>query len=250
MQKAGVAITEPLGSQAEKSPSRQDVYRMFDRIASRYDLVNRLLSFGQDIRWRKKLAALLPDIQSQSILDLATGTGDVLLNLVKYSKNIKYGIGLDMSAKMLAEAKRKLPASTISENLSLVRADATNIPCCDSSFDTVTIAFGIRNVTDVKKSLSEMYRVLTGGGKVLILEFSLPPNRLIRKLHLFYLRYLLPAIGGFISGDKEAYQYLNRTIESFPYGGEFLKLLDETGFKSTKAHPLTFGVATIYEGEK
>ncbi|MCH9025111.1 MAG: bifunctional demethylmenaquinone methyltransferase/2-methoxy-6-polyprenyl-1,4-benzoquinol methylase UbiE [candidate division Zixibacteria bacterium] len=250
MQKAGVAITEPFGSQAEKSPGRQDVYRMFDRIASRYDLVNRLLSFGQDIRWRKKLAKLLPERQSQSILDLATGTGDVLLSLVKYSKNIKYGIGLDMSAKMLAEARRKLPHSVLSENLSLLRGDATSIPCCDSSFDVVTIAFGIRNVTDVKKSLSEMHRVLNNSGKVLILEFSLPPNILIRKLHLFYLRYLLPAIGGLISGDKEAYQYLNRTIETFPYGSEFLKLMDEAGFKSTKAHPLTFGVATIYEGEK
>ena len=250
MQKAGVAITEPFGSQAEKNPSRQDVYRMFDRIASRYDLANRLLSFGQDIRWRKKLAKLLPDRQSQSILDLATGTGDVLLSLVKYSKNIKYGLGLDMSSKMLAEARRKLPGSTISENLSLVRADATNIPCCDNSFDVVTIAFGIRNVTDVKKSLSEMHRVLNNSGKVLILEFSLPLNILVRKLHLFYLRYLLPAIGGLISGDKEAYQYLNRTIESFPYGSDFLKLLDEAGFNNTKVHPLTFGVATIYEGEK
>ena len=223
---------------------------MFDRIASRYDLANRLLSFGQDISWRKKLAELLPDRQSQSILDLTTGTGDVLLSLVKYSKNIRHGIGLDMSAKMLSEAKRKLPGSAISENLSLVRADATSIPCCDNSFDVVTIAFGIRNVTDVKKSLSEMHRVLNDSGKVLILEFSLPPNRLIRKLHLFYLRYLLPAIGGLISGDNAAYQYLNRTIESFPYGSDFLKLLDEAGFKSTKAHPLTFGVATIYEGEK
>ncbi len=250
MQKAGVAITEPFGSQAEKNPSRQDVYRMFDRIASRYDLANRLLSFGQDIRWRKKLAKLLPERQSQSILDLATGTGDVLLSLVKYSKNIKYGLGLDMSSKMLAEARRKLPGSTISENLSLVRADATNIPCCDNSFDVVTIAFGIRNVTDVKKSLSEMHRVLNNSGKVLILEFSLPLNILVRKLHLFYLRYLLPAIGGLISGDKEAYQYLNRTIESFPYGSDFLKLLDEAGFNNTKVHPLTFGVATIYEGEK
>ena len=250
MQKAGVAITEPFGSQAEKTPSRQDVYRMFDRIARRYDLVNRLLSFGQDIRWRKKLAELLPEKQSQIILDLATGTGDVLLSLVKYSKNIRYGIGLDMSAKMLAEARRKLPGSAISENLSLLRADATNIPCCDNSFDVVTIAFGIRNVTDVKKSLSEMHRVLNDSGKVLILEFSLPPNILIRKPHLFYLRYLLPAIGGLISGDKEAYQYLNTTIESFPYGNDFLKLLDEAGFKNTKAQPLTFGVATIYEGQK
>ena len=250
MQKAGVAITEPFGSQAKKGPGRQDVYRMFDRIAGRYDLVNRLLSFGQDIGWRKKLAELLPERQSQSILDLATGTGDVLLSLVKYSKKIRSGIGLDMSARMLEEARRKLPRSAISENLSLLRADATSIPCCDSSFDVVTMAFGIRNVTHVKKSLSEMHRVLNASGKVLILEFSLPPNILIRKLHLFYLRYLLPAIGGLISGDKEAYQYLNRTIESFPYGSDFLKLLDETGFKSTKAHPLTFGVATIYEGEK
>ncbi len=250
MQKAGVAITKPFGSQAEKSPSRQDVYRMFDRIARRYDLVNRLLSLGQDIRWRKKLAELLPDRQSQSVLDLATGTGDVLLSLVKYSKKIRCGIGLDMSARMLEVARRKLPGSAISENLSLVRADATNIPCSDNSFDVVTMAFGIRNVTDVKKSLSEMHRVLNQSGKVLILEFSLPPNSLIRKLHLFYLRHLLPAIGGLISGDKEAYQYLNTTIESFPYGSEFLKLLDEVGFKSTRAHPLTFGVATIYEGLK
>jgi len=223
---------------------------MFDRIARRYDLVNRLLSFGQDIIWRKKLAGLLPERQSQHVLDLATGTADVLLSLVKHSPNIKSGLGLDMSEKMLAIGQSKISRVGLSSKLSFLRGDANSIPCVDNSFDVTTMAFGIRNVTDVRKSLSEMYRVLSPGGKVLILEFSLPPNKLIRSLHLFYLRYLLPTIGGIVSGDKDAYRYLNSTIKSFPYGEEFLRLMSGTGFENSKAHPLTFGVATIYEGQK
>jgi demethylmenaquinone methyltransferase/2-methoxy-6-polyprenyl-1,4-benzoquinol methylase len=250
MQRTGVAIIPQSGSKADSSPNRQDVYRMFDRIARRYDLANRLLSFGQDIIWRKKLAGLFPDRQSQHVLDLATGTADVLLSLVKYSKKIESGVGLDMSEKMLAIGRSKTTRAALSEQLFFLRGDATSIPCLDNSFDAVTIAFGIRNVTDVRKSLREMHRVLNAGGKVLVLEFSLPSNKLIRNLHLFYLRYLLPTIGGLISGDKDAYRYLNTTIESFPYGEEFLRLMADVGFESTKAHPLTFGTATIYEGQK
>lgn len=237
-------------AETEKSPSRSDVWRMFDRIAHRYDLLNRLLSAGQDVRWRNKLAANLPGRSRQRVLDLATGTADVLLSLFRKSNHIEWAVGMDMAQRMLDIGREKVRERNLQHTIALLPGDAVYLPFQNDCFDAVTIAFGIRNVTDVNRSLREMQRVLRPGGRALILEFSLPANALFRRLYLFYFRHILPTIGGLISGDNYAYRYLNRTVETFPYGRAFCRLMEEAGFRQVQAIPLTFGIATIYRGEK
>ena len=239
-----------LPADIQKEPKRENVYRMFDRIASRYDLLNRLLSFRQDVAWRNKVVSLLPEKENLSVLDLATGTGDLILSMSEKSSYFKSGVGLDMAGEMLKYAVIKAQEKNLSQNISFVRGDAVYIPFENNSFDAVSIAFGIRNVVDVQKSLQEMYRILTQNGKALILEFSLPQNRLVKAGYLFYFRHILPFIGGIISGDSYAYKYLNQTVESFPYGKEFCTLMEKAGFSIVSEHRLTFGIATIYEGVK
>ncbi|MEW6411453.1 MAG: bifunctional demethylmenaquinone methyltransferase/2-methoxy-6-polyprenyl-1,4-benzoquinol methylase UbiE [Candidatus Zixiibacteriota bacterium] len=229
-------------------PSREDVHKMFDRIAPRYDLLNRLLSFGRDVSWRKKVAHYLPHKDQLALLDVATGTGDLLVSLYSRSGRVATGVGMDLAVKMLSIAQKKIAAKNLGKILSVTIGDARTIPFGDGTFDAVTIAFGIRNVDPVEKALAEMYRVLSPGGKALILEFSLPENILMRKLYLLYFRYILPIIGAFISGDSYAYRYLNRTVETFPYGDDFCSLMKQAGFENVIGHRLTFGVATIYEG--
>ena len=243
-----MSATRDTSSPAQSA--RDAVWRMFDRIAPRYDLLNRLLSGGRDVAWRKRLARHLPPGDDLCVLDLATGTGDVLIMLDQASGRICSGLGVDMAGEMLALGQRKLERGGLTGRFTLARADATVIPAADDSVDAVTIAFGIRNVDCVEKALAEMRRVLKPGGRALILEFSLPSTRLFRGGYLFYFRHVLPRIGGLISGDRQAYRYLNETVESFPYGEAFIQLMERQGFHSVKQHPLTFGIASIYEGEK
>jgi len=233
-----------------KNPSRQDAWQMFDRIAPRYDLLNRLLSLYQDVGWRKMLAKALPIHSNQIVLDLATGTAEVLLSLFKNSTKVIQGIGIDMASDMLKYGRRKVYEKDLNNFIHLIPGDAGAIPFADNQFDVVTIAFGIRNVMDVKESLAEIYRVLKPSGKVLILEFSLPKNRVLKILYLLYFRNILPRIGSLISGDAYAYRYLNKTVESFPYGEMFCNLIRTVGFQSVDVKPLTFGIASIYQGEK
>ncbi|UCG61594.1 MAG: bifunctional demethylmenaquinone methyltransferase/2-methoxy-6-polyprenyl-1,4-benzoquinol methylase UbiE [Candidatus Zixiibacteriota bacterium] len=221
---------------------------MFDRIAHRYDLLNRLLSMGRDVAWRKQVTSYLPKRENLSVLDLATGTADLLISVYENSGQASTGVGVDMAGKMLTLARKKIAGKRLNSSLSVVKADATVLPFADRSYDAVTIAFGIRNFTDVSAGLKEMHRVLNPGGKALILEFSLPQNWLVRTTYLLYFRFILPVIGALISGDRYAYRYLNRTVETFPYGAQFCELLKEAGFEDVRANPVTFGIATIYEG--
>lgn len=234
----------------QKNHSRVEVWKMFDRIAHRYDLLNRLLSMWQDVRWRNRVARHLPDRDEQNILDLATGTGDLLISIFNHSKRVKSGIGIDMAEKMLEFGRPKLVKRNLQDAITLQTGNATDIPFEADRFDAVTISFGIRNVTDVSQSLGEMHRVLNDGGRAIILEFSLPKNKLMRSSYLFYFRNVLPKIGGIISGDSFAYRYLNETVESFPYGQDFCDLMTSVGFKNVRQTPLTFGIATIYQGDK
>lgn len=223
---------------------------MFDRIAPRYDLLNRLLSGRRDIAWRKVLAQNLPEGTTLNVLDLATGTGDVLLSLASTRHPIQRGLGIDLSGGMLRHAQEKIRARNFTDTLTLVQGDATSLPVRDERYDAVTIAFGIRNVLDVDAALREMHRCLKHGGRALILEFSIPASRLLRFGYLMYFRHLLPRIGAVISGDGQAYRYLNETVESFPYGESFCDLMCQAGFHTVRPIPLTFGIATLYVGDK
>jgi demethylmenaquinone methyltransferase/2-methoxy-6-polyprenyl-1,4-benzoquinol methylase len=221
---------------------------MFDRIADRYDLLNRLLSFGTDVRWRRKVAKQLDGLSPLRLLDVATGTADQLLALVK-GRKFDFAVGLDVSRGMLGHGVRKVADANLPNPVAMVHGDALALPLADDSINAVTISFGIRNVLDVPKALTEMTRVLQPGGRAVILEFSLPANALIRWGYLIYFRHVLPKIGGLISGDWYAYNYLNKTVETFPYGEDFAELMRAAGFDSVRIIPLTFGIASIYVGE-
>ncbi len=230
------------------TPSRENVWKMFDKISATYDLVNRAMTLGIDCYWRRKMNTFLPEGKGLKLLDCATGTGDQILSFLKKKDKIGEAIGIDLAAKMLEIGQKKL--KNHSDKVRFVMASGEAIPYVDESFDCVSISFGIRNMVDPLLCLREMYRVLKKEGKVLVLEGSLPENKNVKKLHLFYLRKILPNIGSLISNNKDAYTYLNQTIETFPCGEDFCNLLKEAGFTSIKAHPLTLGAVTIYVAEK
>ncbi len=234
----------------KSAPSKIGVWRMFDKIAKRYDFLNHLLSLRRDVAWRKKLARFIPKRQGLNILDLATGTADVLLTIEKQVQNIHVAIGLDMATGMLEIGRRKVRAKSALSKILLLPGDALHIPVKGNHFDVVTMAFGIRNVVKIERCLDEMNKVLKPHGRALVLEFSLPENKFFQKAYLFYFRYILPKIGGMLSGDRNAYNYLNKSVESFPYGEAFCRLLEQSDFVNVKAIPLTFGIATLYLGDK
>lgn len=231
------------------SPSRQDVWKMFDRIAHRYDFLNRTLSGGIDIWWRKKVRERLPDREGLALLDLATGTGDMLLSLMR-DPRVERALGLDLSEGMLAYGKEKVAKSPFADRARLDVGDVMKLEAHQGQYDVATISFGIRNVLDVSEGLKQIGSTLKPQGRALILEFSAPTNAVFRPVYLFYLRNILPQIGGLISGDQSAYRYLNETIETFPSGNDFCDLMRDAGFVNVSATPLTFGIATIYQGDR
>ncbi len=243
-------MTETAGKTSEPLPAKRESPRMFDRIAHRYDLLNRLLSMRRDVAWRKEMARMLPEKSNLAVLDIATGTADVLLTALRERTNISCAVGVDMAGEMLRIGYGKARDAGFGSRLRLIRGDALKLPVAEESFGAVTIAFGIRNVTDVPRALQEMNRLLKPGGKLLILEFSLPDNRLLRRLYLFYFRYILPRLGSLISGDAGAYRYLNQTVEDFPYGEAFCEMIREAGFGTVRDDKLSFGIASIYSGTK
>lgn len=243
-------MTSCCADRSDANPSRDGVYAMFDRVAPRYDLLNHLLSFGQDIRWRSTLSDMVAAHSGTRIVDVATGTADQLLSIAKRVPRLTAIIGIDRSPRMLDIAHGKLRRRHGTIPVVAVCADALKLPVRTNSTDVATISFGIRNVVDVAGGLREMKRILSPGGRVLILEFSTPRTPILSRVYRLYLRHFLPRIGGWISGDLRAYRYLNRTIESFPSGEAFCDLLRQAGFASVSATPLTFGIVSIYQGTK
>ena len=223
---------------------------MFDCISPHYDFLNRFLSLGFDIAWRREIKKYLPPGPLQKILDLATGTADVLLTLVKDNPKVVEAYGIDLAEEMLAIGRKKVTLAGLAERVHLERGDAQKIPYQDDHFDVVTIAFGIRNVPNAILALQEMFRVLKKGGRALVLEFSLPKIFFVRMFYLFYLKIFIPVVGGMISGNFKAYFYLNQTVEKFPYGKQFCRMMEQVGLENTEAYPLLFGIATIYQGDK
>ncbi len=229
-----------------EEPSRQNIWEMFNDISPTYDRINQILSFGLDRRCRKKLLQHLPSSPNLSLLDIATGTGDQIFTLMEGSTSIKKAVGIDPAEKMLAIAEKKRRQKPYHPKVSFVTGSSDLLPFEDNSFDVVSISFGIRNVQDIEKTIHEVKRVLRPGGKLLILEFSLP-KKPVRTAYLWYLRYVLPKIGGALSNNLPAYRYLNQTIETFPSGTAFLQILQTYGLSKVKARPLLFGSLHIYE---
>jgi len=228
---------------------KKESYKIFDSIAPTYDSLNHILSFGIDILWRKKLTKKLPHKNELFVVDLATGTGDVALHLSQ-EKKIQKIQGFDLSKKMIEIGTQKVQNKNVAHKVSLDIGDGMDIPLEDNSVDVVTLSFGIRNFSNPQKGLDEIYRVLKPGGRALIMEFSIPKNTLVKKAYFFYFRKVLPWIGNKVSGHKDAYTYLNKTVESFPYGKEFLNLMDKAGLSNLEANLLTFGISTLYVGNK
>ena len=230
--------------------SKKNIWKVFDQISPSYDFLNHVLSLGIDSYWRRKMLKYLPTQQEICLLDLATGTAAQLITIIKHAKQVKSALGIDLSEEMIRIGQKKIIDKAYAHQITLLKGDATRIAMEDACIDCITMSFGIRNITHPKKCLEECMRVLKDKGRLLILEFSIPKNHLAKAFYLFYLRHILPNIGGMISKDKKAYQYLSQTIETFPYGQAFCKLLKDQGFVHVKAYPMTFGIATLYVGEK
>lgn len=231
------------------SDKGEKIQQMFGAIAPRYDFLNRLLSFGIDRRWRKKAVRLLKYRDGSRILDVATGTGDVALEIAMRTPESVKVTGADFCREMVELGAVKVAASPYADRIDLKVAPCEDLPFANNTFDSVTIAFGIRNVVDRKLGLAEMWRVLRPGGRMIILEFSTPRSQLFRQLYHFYFRRLLPVVGGLFS-RYNAYKYLPDSVLEFPSQEEFSRMLAGTGFRNIHFHELTFGIATIYVGEK
>ncbi len=227
---------------------RQQIEEMFDKVAPRYDLLNRVLSFGIDKWWRRRMINQLKTLQPKTILDVATGTGDVALEAMRL--NPDKIIGVDISEEMMAIGRLKIRKKHHHETIKLQQDDAQNLSFNNNSFDAITVAFGVRNFENLGKGLEELHRVLNKGGQLVVLEFSKPKAFPIKQFYSFYSKYLLPNIGKLISSDTDAYTYLPESVAAFPEGQDFLKYLHQTGFKSTKCIHLTFGIASLYIGSK
>ena len=213
----------------------------FARIADRYVLTNHVLSCGVDIWWRKVVTARIRKWKPQRLLDVASGTGDLALEIQDQCPDCEV-IASDFCAEMLAHASSRGMQKT-------VVADALNLPFPEQSFAVVTVAFGLRNMADYPSALSEMRRVLKPGGRLLILDFSLPDG-ILRTPYRFYLHHVLPRMAGVLTGQKDAYEYLGGSIEQFPSGAGMTSLLESCGYENPDATPLTFGVVTVYEGTR
>lgn len=232
-----------------KTPGKkQKVEKMFNDIAPRYDLLNHVLSAGIDIRWRKEVRKLLEPIKPMQILDVATGTGDLAIELANLKP--KKIVGLDIAAQMLEVGTQKIKKLQLDEVIRMVHGDSAKIPFSDNAFDAITVAFGVRNFEDLHRGLKDMQRVLKPGGRVVVLEFSKPKGFLFKQIYQFYFRFILPVVGRLVSKHKEAYTYLPDSVSQFAEGEEFLDQMKIAGFVEAKQKRLSMGIATLYWATK
>lgn len=227
---------------------KEQVTKMFDNISENYDGLNRVISFGIDVSWRKKVVSIVKATHPETILDIATGTGDLAINLTE--TNAKRIVGLDISSGMLEIGKLKVEKKGLNDTIEMVLGDSENIPFEDNYFDAITVAFGVRNFETLDKGLSEIYRVLKPGGIFVILETSMPTKTPYKQGYNFYTKNVLPLIGKVFSKDKSAYKYLCESASVFPFGEALNNILRKIGFINVIDLPQTFGVATIYTASK
>ena len=233
----------------EDKSKKEQVADMFNNISAKYDFLNRFLSVGIDILWRKSALAFLKQNPPKKILDIATGTADFALEAQKQFRDAQI-VGVDISAGMLEKGKEKIKERKLEKKITLQLGDSERLLFDENSFDAVIVAFGVRNFENLEKGLSDMLRVLRPKGKVVILEFSKPKKTPIKQLYNFYFKNILPTIGKMVSKDARAYTYLPESVQVFPEGKEFSDILEKVGFKNVSCKSLSFGISSVYVGEK
>lgn len=231
----------PIGDAEGK---KEQIEEMFDSIAPRYDLLNRVLSMGIDQGWRRKAVSLIEPYHPKEILDMATGTADLALLATRLDPTRV--VGVDLSEEMLLVGRRKVERRGLADVIRLEKGDAENLRFEDASFDAALVAFGVRNFGNLKAGLADMKRVLRPGAPLVVLEFSHPRTFPVKQAYEFYSKHVLPRIGGALSKDSGAYEYLPESVAAFPDGADFIAILGEVGYSEAEAHPLTFGIASLY----
>ena len=227
---------------------KDQVTRMFDTISGDYDGLNRVISFGIDIKWRKKVVKIVKATNPKNILDIATGTGDLAINLAE--TNATSIVGLDISSGMLEIGKNKITKKGLDSKIEMILGDSENMPFENDTFDAITVAFGVRNFETLENGLKEIYRVLKSNGTFVILETSIPTRTPFKQGYKLYTKNILPLIGKAFSKDQSAYTYLSESASVFPYGETLNNILRKIGFINVEDFPQTFGVATIYKSSK
>lgn len=240
-------VVKPI--QDQEAGKKEQVSNMFDKIAPYYDFLNRFLSLRIDTIWRKQAINRLKASNPQEILDVATGTADMAIEMTKRLSPKKI-VGLDISKEMLKVGDKKIAKKGLTDIISLQHGDSENLPFEDNSFDAITVAFGVRNFENLEKGLSEMRRVLRPGGKAIILEFSKPTMFPFKQAFNGYFKYILPQIGRITSKDPHAYRYLYESVQAFPDGQAFIEVLEKTGYKNNQCKRLSLGICSIYQAEK
>ncbi|UAB84230.1 bifunctional demethylmenaquinone methyltransferase/2-methoxy-6-polyprenyl-1,4-benzoquinol methylase UbiE [Zunongwangia sp. SCSIO 43204] len=242
----GKKVTPYQGSSQSK---KQQVEKMFDNISGNYDGLNRVISMGTDVSWRKKVVQMVKDHRPETVLDIATGTGDLAIQIAE-AADAKKIVGLDLSEGMLKVGRKKIMSKNLQTQIEMIQGDSEALPFEDNSFDVITVAFGVRNFETLELGLSEIYRVLKKGGLFIVLETSVPTKFPFKQGYKFYSSLILPTIGKLFSKDKEAYTYLSKSAAEFPYGEKFNNILKKIGFINVASDPQTLGVATIYNASK
>ncbi len=227
---------------------KEQVRQMFDNISSNYDGLNRVITFGIDLKWRRKVVKAVVDHKAVRAIDIATGTGDLAVQMA--AKGVQSVTGLDISPGMLEFGRKKVKDNGLENKVEMILGDSENLPFDDNLFDAATVAFGVRNFEHLETGLAEIYRILKKGGLLVILETSVPTKSPFKQFYRFHTRYVLPFVGRLFSRDRSAYAYLSESASVFPHGEEFNNILRKIGFIAIENRPQTFGVATIYTAIK
>lgn len=234
--------------QNQNSSKKKQVEKMFDSISFEYDKLNRLISAGNDVKWRKHIYKIANHLNPVDVLDIATGTADIAIELSKIEGSKI--TGLDISEKMLNVGRQKIVNRSLQDKVTLISGDAENLIFSKNTFDLISIGFGVRNFQNLKKGLSESFRVLRNGGTLIVLETSVPQNMFIKFFYLLFSRTFIPLVGSLFSKNKKAYKYLQKSAEEFPSGENFSQILKSCGFRSVEIMPLMLGASSIYIAKK